>query len=340
MAIRFANRRLGQRNLQQDREKTLDPLSKSEGDPGEVGSRDKRRRAEALSHFGVADDQGGAAQNQQPAPQKPGIFDVPDLGEGMAAPTGPAMDAMKAAGGDLGDVGSRRPLITAEGDAARRRDAASPAAPAQEEKKGSIFDVDAEGERAAFQQELEANRAKAMQQAEARAGVAGMGLSGATGQLVSDIGRQQQRAGQLAMGEFERQQSAAQFQDIQRQASIWDLEQAENQDIDGDGFRGNPELDEKPGDPESQPAKDVRTGKGGRMSQEQVEQALLENEGVRLEELDEASITDQFNNSNINGIAMMIPDDEVVYTFTSSDGRNAKVRRRGDKTLYVDYDWF
>jgi hypothetical protein len=260
MAIRFANRRLGQRNLQQDREKTLDPLSKSEGAPGEVGSRQptstpeedaRRRRAEELSHFGVADDQSGAAQNQQPAPQKPGIFDVPDLGEGMAAPTGPAQEAMLEAGGDLGDVGSRRPLITAEGDAARRRDAASPVAPAQEEKKGSIFDVDAEGERAAFQQELEANRAKAMQQAEARAGVAGMGLSGATGQLVSDIGRQQQRAGQLAMGEFERQQSAAQFQDIQRQASIWDLEQAENQDIDGDGFRGNPDVGEKPDDPQA-----------------------------------------------------------------------------------------
>jgi hypothetical protein len=303
----------------------------------------QQQRASALAARDAANPRAG--QPGQPAPsqrelastQKPGIFDAPEPEKGMAAPTGPAMEAMKAAGGNLGDVGSRRPTTTAEGDAARRP---PPAAPAQEEKKGSIFDVDTEGERAAFQQELEANRAKAMQQAEARAGLAGMGLSGATGQLVSDVGRQQQRAGQLAMGEFERQQSAAQFRDVQRQASIWDLEQAENQDIDGDGFRGNPALDERPGDPESQPTKDVRTGKGGRMSQEQVAQALLESDSVRLEDLPEASLADQFNNSNVNGIAMMMPDDEIVYTYTSSDGRNAKVRRRGDGTLYIDYDLF
>ena len=108
-----------------------------------------------------------------------------------------------------------------------------------------------EEEKAAFGQELEAQRAKAMQQAEARAGAAGMGLSGATGQLVSDVGRQQTRAGQLAMGDFERAQAQAQFQDIQRKASIWNSEQAENQDLDGDGFRGNPDLKEQPGDPEA-----------------------------------------------------------------------------------------
>ena len=222
--------------------------------PTEEELQQQQQRAAALAARDAANPRAGMpgmpvpSQRELASTQKPGIFDAPDPSKGMAVPTGPAMDAMKAAGGNLGDASSRRPAITAEGDAARRP---PPAAPAQEEEKGSIFDVDAEGERAAFQQELEANRAKAMQQAEARAGLAGMGLSGATGQLVSDVGRQQQRAGQLALGEFDRQQAAADFLEIQRKVDIWDVEQAENQDIDGDGFRGNPDVGEKPGDPQA-----------------------------------------------------------------------------------------
>jgi hypothetical protein len=120
------------------------------------------------------------------------------------------------------------------------------------------IDTRQERERQAFADELEARRAEAMQQAQARAGLGGMGLSGATSELTADIGRQEARAGDIAMADLARQQSQEKFQEIQRQVGIHDLEQAQDQDLDGDGFRGNPSLNEKPGDPST-----------GEMSQDQ-----------------------------------------------------------------------
>lgn len=233
MAIRFPSGLAQSRAYQQQTEDELAQQRRAT---------DLRAKDAANPRIG-APGEAAPSQRQLAGAQKPGIFDAPDLGQGMAAPAGPAGEAMKAAGGDLENIGSRQPTTTAEGDAARRP---PPAPPAQEEKKGSIFDTDAEGEKAAFAQQLEANRAQAMQQAEARAGLAGMGLSGATGQLVSDVGRQQQREGQLAMGQFERQQAAAQFQDMQRKAGIWTFEEEFGVDADDDGIIGAPPEPETP----------------------------------------------------------------------------------------------
>ena len=209
----------------------------------------EQQRAEQLRQQDLSNPRRGEfapapTQGQLAGAEKPGMFDVD-----MDAPPAPPSQAEQAAAmaATEGISSRRQPVVTAQGDAAR---APAPGG-GDQEQKGSIFDTSPEEEKAAFAQELEAQRAKAMQQAEARSGAAGMGLSGATGQLVSDIGRQQTRAGQLAMSEFEQQQAAADFLDVQRKASIWDLEQASDQDFDRDGFRGNPDVGDKPGDPES-----------------------------------------------------------------------------------------
>lgn len=163
------------------------------------------------------------------------VFDGP---QGPQLP-GAAEQAMKEGGGSLaGITPERQPAITAPPPAAETTPQ-TPQTP-QAEKPKSIFDVSPEEEKAAFASELEAQRGKAMQQAEARAGLAGMGLSGATGQLVSDVGRQQTRAGQLAMGDFERAQAAGELQDLQRQASIWAFEEEFGVDLNNDNVYGAP----------------------------------------------------------------------------------------------------
>jgi hypothetical protein len=97
-----------------------------------------------------------------------------------------------------------------------------------------------ERERQAFADELEARRAEAMQQAEARAGLGGMGLSGATAELTADIGRQEARAGDIAMADLARRQQKETFDDLRRQASIWVFEEEFGVDLDGDGNYGAP----------------------------------------------------------------------------------------------------
>jgi hypothetical protein len=102
------------------------------------------------------------------------------------------------------------------------------------------IDTRQERERQAFADELAARKAEQQQQAEARAGLGGMGLSGATAELAADIGRQEARAGDIAMADLARRQQKETFDELRRQASIWTFEEEFGVDLDGDGNYGAP----------------------------------------------------------------------------------------------------
>ena len=124
------------------------------------------------------------------------------------------------------------------------------------------IDTRQERERQAFADELEARRAEAMQQAQARAGLGGMGLSGATAELTADIGRQEARAGDIAMADLGRRQQQETFDELRRQASIWTFEEEFNVDLDGDGNEGPPPTQQDRGKAPGMPD----TTKGGVIS--------------------------------------------------------------------------
>lgn len=108
--------------------------------------------------------------------------------------------------------------------------------------------ADHERERKAAEDELKAAKAKALQAANARASLGGLGLSGATAALNSDIGRMQDRTAIEAMSDLGRKQRDEDFQAIQRQAAIDDLEDAQDEDVDGDGDVNGRRVDGKIGD--------------------------------------------------------------------------------------------
>lgn len=159
--------------------------------------------------------------------------------------------ALQAGGGDLASVTpQRQPQLEGAKEAP---------APAEEEPQGlfeDVTDIDArqERERQAFADELAARKAEQQQQAEARAGLGGMGLSGATAELTADIGRQAERAGDIAMADLGRRQQQETFDELRRQASIWTFEEEFGVDLDGDGNEGAPptqqERGEAPGAPD------------------------------------------------------------------------------------------
>lgn len=146
--------------------------------------------------------------------------------------------ALQAGGGDLASVTpQRQPQLEGAKEAP---------APAEEEPQGlfeDVTDIDArqERERQAFADELAARKAEQQQQAEARAGLGGMGLSGATAELTADIGRQAERAGDIAMADLARRQQQETFDELRRQASIWTFEEEFGVDLDGDGKFGSGE---------------------------------------------------------------------------------------------------
>ena len=159
--------------------------------------------------------------------------------------------ALQAGGGDLASVTrQRQPQLEGAKEAP---------APAEEEPQGlfeDVTDIDArqERERQAFADELAARKAEQQQQAEARAGLGGMGLSGATAELTADIGRQAERAGDIAMADLGRRQQQETFDELRRQGSIWAFEEEFKVDLDGDGNEGAPptqqERGEAPGAPD------------------------------------------------------------------------------------------
>lgn len=96
-------------------------------------------------------------------------------------------------------------------------------------------EADLQDERDATQAELKAGKAQAIQETRAKAGAAGMGLSGASAALESDVTRQQDRSIALAMAELDRMQRDDKFTAIQQQGAIMDIEDAYDVDMDGDG---------------------------------------------------------------------------------------------------------
>lgn len=117
-----------------------------------------------------------------------------------------------------------------------------PASPPQSPELDSLAKLRAqqEADKKAAQEDLAASKARALQTAEARAGAAGLGLSGGTTALLSDVNRQQDRSKVQALSDLDRSQRDAQFTEVQRLAAIQDLEEQTGQDINGDGVKGKP----------------------------------------------------------------------------------------------------
>jgi len=180
------------------------------------------------------------------------------------------------------------------------------------------IDTRQERERQAFADELEARRAEAMQQAQARAGLGGMGLSGATAELTADIGRQEARAGDIAMADLGRRQQQETFDELRRQASIWGFEEEFGVDLDGDGSEGNPEAAADAQDKDD----DLFGGRQGTKTEEQAKEALAES-GIDPTTLEEGSALDAmaFNNT-------------LVETYTDDLGRIIKIYQRPDGTYF------
>jgi len=96
--------------------------------------------------------------------------------------------------------------------------------------------------RQAAAQEIDARNAQAAMDQRSRAGLGGLGLSGAASAAEGDLARQQARTKVLTMQEFDQaaeefDQAAedAKFTDIQRRAALDDLEDAADVDYNGDG---------------------------------------------------------------------------------------------------------
>jgi hypothetical protein len=145
--------------------------------------------------------------------------------------------------------------------------AGNPALIAKREKAGSDDDVETlaevrarhERERKAAEEQLRVDKAKALQGAGARAGLTGLGLSGGSAALQADIGRASDRGAILTMADLGRKQSDEDFQAIQRQAAIDDLEDAQDKDLDGDGDVNGAPVGDGVGDadPENNPENDT-----------------------------------------------------------------------------------
>jgi hypothetical protein len=100
--------------------------------------------------------------------------------------------------------------------------------------------------RQAAAQEIDARNAQAAMDQRSRAGLGGLGLSGAASAAEGDLARQQARTKILTMQEFDQAAEDAKFTDIQRRAALDDLEDAADIDYDGDGLiAGQTEGDRK-----------------------------------------------------------------------------------------------
>jgi len=89
--------------------------------------------------------------------------------------------------------------------------------------------------RQAAAQEIDARNAQAAMDQRSRAGLGGLGLSGAASAAEGDLARQQARTKVLTMQEFDQAAEDAKFTDIQRRAALDDLEDAADVDYNGDG---------------------------------------------------------------------------------------------------------
>jgi hypothetical protein len=117
-----------------------------------------------------------------------------------------------------------------------------------------------EQERKAREAELAASKAQALGQVDARAGLGGFGLSGASAALRSDVGRTQDRSATLAMGELGKKQRDEEWQFRQREAAVDMLERDSDKDVDGDGLINGAPIGEA-GIGDGDPDNDMPTGR-------------------------------------------------------------------------------
>lgn len=117
--------------------------------------------------------------------------------------------------------------------------------------------------RQAAAQEIDAQNARAAMDQRSRAGLGGLGLSGAASAAEGDLARTQARSKVLTMQQFDQAAEDQKFTEIQRRAALDDLEDAADIDYDGDGMvagepvggtigDGDPEND-KPKTPKPKP---------------------------------------------------------------------------------------
>jgi len=90
--------------------------------------------------------------------------------------------------------------------------------------------------RQAAAQEIDAQNARAAMDQRSRAGLGGLGLSGAASASEGDLARTQARSKVLTMQQFDQAAEDAKFTDVQRRAALDDLEDAADIDYDGDGL--------------------------------------------------------------------------------------------------------
>lgn len=103
--------------------------------------------------------------------------------------------------------------------------------------KGDGMDELARARQAAAQ-EIDAQNARAALAQRSRAGLGGLGLSGAASAAEGDLARTQARSKVLTMQQFDQAAEDAKFTDIQRQAALDDLEDAAGIDYNDDGLIG------------------------------------------------------------------------------------------------------
>ena len=92
--------------------------------------------------------------------------------------------------------------------------------------------------RQAAAQEIDAQNARAAMDQRSRAGLGGLGLSGAASAAEGDLARTQARSKVLTMQQFDQAAEDAKFTDIQRRAALDDLEDAAGIDYNDDGLIG------------------------------------------------------------------------------------------------------
>ena len=89
--------------------------------------------------------------------------------------------------------------------------------------------------RQAAAQEIDAQNARAAMDQRSRAGLGGLGLSGAASASEGDLARTQARSKVLTMQQFDQAAEDAKFTDVQRRAALDDLEDAADTDYNDDG---------------------------------------------------------------------------------------------------------
>jgi hypothetical protein len=105
-------------------------------------------------------------------------------------------------------------------------------------RQGAISQMASEhdAEQKATMQQLAASRARQLQDAASRSNLGGFGLSGAAQGLEGDTANAADRNATLALADLHHKQHDEDFQAIQRQAALDDIEASENRDVDRDGL--------------------------------------------------------------------------------------------------------